>query len=72
MSKFRYRLPWPASQISKADLSILFSVREHSPERTPITHLIAQAIRTQYGQLVNHPSNQPSNPRKTYMPELDS
>ena len=63
MPAIRYRLPWPASQITKADLSILFSGRKHSPERTPITNLVAQAIRAQYGHLANNPK-QSSQPRK--------
>jgi len=42
---------WPASAITSADMAILHAVRESSWPRIPISRLIAQAIRTQYGQV---------------------
>lgn len=45
-----YRYPWPASAISPIEMAILHRVRESSRPRVPITRLIAQAIRHQYGQ----------------------
>jgi hypothetical protein len=41
---------WPASAITPADMALLHAVRESSQPRVPISHLIARAIRQQYGQ----------------------
>lgn len=45
-----YRFAWPASAIRRGqEMALLYRVRESSPDRTPITQLIAHAIRTTYG-----------------------
>jgi hypothetical protein len=40
---------WPASAITPDDMALLHAVREGSRPRTPISELIASAIRNQYG-----------------------
>jgi len=47
-----YRYPWPGSAISPDEMALLYRVRESSPDRTPITQLIAHAINHTYGHLV--------------------
>ena len=42
---------WPASAISESDMELLYLARQASPGRTPITHLIARAVRETYGHL---------------------
>ena len=62
-----YRYPWPASAISPTEMAILHRIRESSRPRVPITRLIAQAIRHQYGRYsqfgqvtqTTHPEPQP-------------
>ena len=45
-----YRFAWPASAIRRGqEMTLLYQARESSPDRTPITQLIAHAIRTTYG-----------------------
>lgn len=44
------KYPWPASAITPEDMSLLHRVRECGPERTPITELLARAVRETYGQ----------------------
>jgi hypothetical protein len=44
-----YRYPWPASSLSADDMALLHNARESSEPRTPITKLIAKAIRKTYG-----------------------
>ena len=50
-----YRYPWPCSGIDADLMRRLYMARESSPERKPITELIARAIRAQYGHLAAHP-----------------
>ena len=52
-----YRYPWPCSGIDADLMRRLYMARESSPERKPITELIARAIRAQYGHLANHPDD---------------
>ena len=52
-----FRFAWPASAIRRGhEMALLYRVRESSPERTPITQLIANAINHTYGHLT---TNQP-------------
>lgn len=45
-----YRFAWPASAIRRGqEMALLYQARESSPNRTPITQLIAHAIRATYG-----------------------
>lgn len=44
------KYPWPASGITPEDMGLLYQVRECGPERTPITELLARAVREIYGQ----------------------
>ena len=47
-----YRFAWPASAIRRGqEMALLYRVRESTPERTPITQLIAHAINHTYGHL---------------------
>ena len=49
-----YRFAWPASAIRRGhEMALLYRVRESSPERTPITQLIAHAINHTYGHLAS-------------------
>ena len=50
-----YRYPWPASKLTPADMKLLHAVRESRPDRPPITQLLAEAVRAQYGHLAAHP-----------------
>lgn len=52
-----YRYPWPSSQLSAADMRLLHDARESRPDHLPITVLVAQAIRAQFGHLVNQPDD---------------
>ena len=55
-----YRFAWPASAIRRGqEMALLYSVRESTPERTPITQLIAHAINHTYGHLA---ASQPDAP----------
>ena len=49
-----YRYPWPASALTHDEMAMLFLARESNPDRIPITRLIADAVRAQYGHLA-HP-----------------
>lgn len=49
---------WPASAITPADMALLHAARESSRQRVPISALIAQAIRQQYGQNVSETAQQ--------------
>ena len=40
---------WPASAITESHMSLLYRARQVSPNRTPITQLIARAVRETYG-----------------------
>ena len=40
---------WPASAITESHMALLYRVRQASPNRTPITQLIARAVRETYG-----------------------
>lgn len=42
---------WPASSITRADMALVYAVRESTRPRTSISQLIAQAVRQQYGQV---------------------
>ena len=44
------RYPWPASGLALSDMKLLFHAREQTEPHTPITELIAQAVRQAYGQ----------------------
>ena len=60
-----YRFAWPASAIRRGqEMALLYRVRESLPERTPITQLIAHAIRTTYGHHLTgfNTNNQPEKP----------
>ena len=51
---------WPASALTPADMKLLHAVREARPE-TPITELIARAVRQEYGRLesaTSHPQEE--------------
>ena len=45
-----YRYPWPASALTPEDMSLLYRVRTSASRRVPITVLVAEAVRTCYGQ----------------------
>lgn len=62
MPTFRY--PWPASRITRDEMTLLYNARERSPSRVPITQLIAEAVRAAYGLGVAVPSS--SSPRSTH------
>ncbi len=51
---------WPASALTPADMKLLHAVREARPE-TPITELIARAVRREYGLI----QRQDPNPQET-------
>lgn len=56
-----YRYPWPASALTPEDMAALHAVRENGPTRTPITDLIAHAVRIVYGQrIVIEPTPSPT------------
>ena len=59
-----YRYPWPASALTRDEMAILYCARERSPDRVPITQLIAEAVRAAYGPGVVVPSS----PRSTHDP----
>ena len=42
---------WPASAITESDMLLLYRAREQSSVRTPITRLLARAVRATYGHL---------------------
>ena len=45
-----FRFAWPSSAIRRGhEMALLYRMREASPDRTPITQLIAHAIRATYG-----------------------
>ena len=60
-----YRYPWPASRVGRTEIALLYAARECSPERKPITVLIAQAIQAQFGHLVNQPDDAGQAERET-------
>lgn len=64
MPQFRY--PWPASALTRDEMTLLYHVRERSPDRIPITRLIAEAVRAAYGSGVAVSSSTPS--RRFYDP----
>lgn len=43
------RYPWPSSALGRAEMEMLFHQRENGSARTPITQLIAEAVRNTYG-----------------------
>jgi hypothetical protein len=49
--KNQSKYSWPASAITESDLDILYRARESTPERIPITQLLAHAVRKTYGHL---------------------
>ena len=53
MSEYTY--PWPSSKLTPADMKLLHAARESSPGRPPITQLLAEAVRAQYGHLTIKP-----------------
>ena len=60
-----YRYPWPASALTPEEMAMLYHAREKSPIRMPITQLIAEAVRVQYGHLAN-PSFSVTQPRSSH------
>ncbi len=48
-----YRYPWPASALGPKEMAMLHQRRESLPERTPITRLIAEAVRAAYGTVAD-------------------
>ncbi len=44
----RYRYPWPASALTKADMALLHACREATHPRVPITMLLAEAVRYRF------------------------
>ena len=50
-----FRYPWPASQLTPSDMKLLHDARESHPDRPPITQLLAEAVRAQYGHLTIKP-----------------
>jgi len=48
----QYRYPWPASALTRRDMQALHAVREAAPQKTPITELIAEAVRDKYANTV--------------------
>ena len=60
-----YTYAWPASKLTPADMRLLHAARESHPEHLPITVLIAQAIRAQFGHLVNQPDDAGQAERET-------
>lgn len=55
------RYVWPASALTAGDMALLHAVRENSDPRTPISALVARAVRTVYGTGPN-PKNEPAPP----------
>ena len=47
---------WPASAITESDMDLLYRARESSPDRIPITRLLAHAIRETFGHLASNAS----------------
>ena len=62
-----FKYPWPASCLTAADMKLLHNARESSPDRPPITQLLAEAVRAAYGHLATQPE-QGSQPE--YKPSL--
>ena len=57
-----YRFAWPASAIRRGqEMALLYQAREASPDRTPITQLIAHAINHTYGHLASNQSGVQTN-----------
>ena len=44
---------WPASALSESDMDLLYRARETLPVRPPITQLLAQAVRENFGPLAD-------------------
>ena len=60
------KYPWPASAITTQDMALLHSVREAASPRTPISTLVAAAIRQTYGHdaATTPDTNNPETPEK--------
>ena len=41
-----FRYPWPASKLTRQEMAMLHAARENSITHTPITILVAAAVRT--------------------------
>lgn len=69
-----YRYPWPASALTRDEMALLYFARENSNPRIPITQLIAEAVRAQYGHLANlsFSAPQPRSPHAQTPPEAPS
>lgn len=52
MPRKRPKYVWPASALTDADMALLYSTRESSIPRIPISALIAAAVKIQYGKTV--------------------
>ncbi len=48
-----FRYPWPASALGPDEMAMLHRRRESLRERTPITQLIAEAVRAAYGTVAD-------------------
>ncbi len=61
---------WPATAIGSEEMALLHSVRETSEPRTPITQLIARAIRAAYSDAATAITETPTltNPGSTALP----
>ena len=42
---------WPSSGITEQDMRLLYHARKSQPVKTPITELIARAVRQTYGNV---------------------
>lgn len=70
-SQFRY--PWPASRLTRQEMATLYIARERSPNNTPITDLVAAAVRQVYGHTqADSPQQKNHNPRKEDQNESES
>ena len=54
---------WPASRLSDEDMYMLYLARQQSAERTPISRLLAQAVRETFGHFAEN-INEPIEERK--------
>ena len=64
MPPFRY--PWPASALTRDEMTLLYHTRERSPDHIPITQLIREAVRFAFAV----PSS--PQPRSTHDPNPES
>jgi hypothetical protein len=60
-----YRYPWPASAITPQDMALLHMARESGRRRVPITALVAEAVRSAYGQQTPNTDHHPQERKET-------